>query len=239
MNAQALWGWLWQKFNSAPVPPIPQLLTLKETASDYKLTETINSHKHACTILIEGMSGRSSCPEHRKASSRILLPGRNAECGVLTMEEGPGGWLNTREQLQWLWKIMSNSYVRDTEAVVEISAAPNFIIQDNLARQAKQSKSAKKRALEKGQGRDVGAEVKQEESFEAQKKNVQRCKSNSRCCHLLSLPTNPGATNTRLPNALPQLRLCQGIKRAQYCLATVARNFAHYCKLAVAQQFAN
>ncbi|MEG3918056.1 hypothetical protein QUA07_02775 [Microcoleus sp. T3_A4] len=170
MNAQALWGWLWQKFNSAPVPPIPQLLTLKETASDYKLTETLNSHKHACTILIEGMSGRSSCPEHRKASSRILLPGRNTECGVLTMEEGPGGWLNTREQLQWLWKIMSNSYVRDTEAVVEISAAPNFIIQDNLARQAKQSKTAKKRALEKGQGRDVGAEVKQEESFEAQKK---------------------------------------------------------------------
>ncbi|MEG5104871.1 hypothetical protein QUB55_35350, partial [Microcoleus sp. AT13-A5] len=116
MNARSLWGWLWQKFNSAPVPPIPQLLTLKETASDYKLTETINSHKHACTILIEGMSGRSSCPEHRKASSRILLPGRNAECGVLTMEDSPGGWLNTREQLQWLWKIMSNSYVRDTEA---------------------------------------------------------------------------------------------------------------------------
>lgn len=170
MNADKLWTWMWQKFNSAPTPPIPQLLTLEEISSDYKLTETVNTHKHASTILIEGQGGRSSCPEHKQTSSCIWLNGRNTECGVLTMEDAPGGWINTREQLQWLWKIMSNNYIHDTEAIVEISAAPNFIIQDNLSRQAKQSKGAKKRALEKGQGRDVGAEVKQEESFEAQKK---------------------------------------------------------------------
>lgn len=86
------------------------------------------------------------------------------------MEEKPEGWNNQREQLRWLWKILSKTYVRDTEAVVEISAASNTLIQDNLARQAKQSKSAKQRALTKGQGRDAGAEVKAEESFDAQKK---------------------------------------------------------------------
>ncbi len=170
MNSVELWQWLWKKFNNAPAPPIPQLLVLEETSTDYKLTEIRNNRKHACTILIEGCQGRSSCPEHKKASSRIWLPGRNTECGVLTMEDAPGGWINTREQLQWLWKIMSNRHVRDTEAVVEISAASSFLIQDNLARQAKLAKSAKTRAIEKGQGRDVGAEVKQEESFEAQKR---------------------------------------------------------------------
>ncbi|MGA9378529.1 MAG: hypothetical protein WBV73_07135 [Phormidium sp.] len=177
MNAEQLWSWLWQKFNNTPAPPIPQLLTLSETTSDYKLTETINNHRHACTILIAGQNGRSSCPEHKQDKSRIWLNGKNTECGVLTMEESPGGWINTREQLKWLWKVMSSTYVHDTEAVVEISAASNFFIQDNLARQAKQSKTARKLALEKGQGRDVGAEVKQEESFDAQKKMYKGAKA--------------------------------------------------------------
>ncbi|HEY9853876.1 MAG TPA: hypothetical protein V6D28_30685 [Leptolyngbyaceae cyanobacterium] len=177
MNAEQLWSYLWKKFNNTPASLIPQLLTLEETASDYKLTETINSYKHACTILVEGQCGRSSCPEHKQDKSRIWLNGRNTECGVLTMEESPGGWINTREQLRWLWKVMSSSYVHDTEAVVEISAASNFFIQDNLARQAKQSKTARKLALEKGQGRDVGAEVKQEESFDAQKKMYKGAKA--------------------------------------------------------------
>jgi hypothetical protein len=44
-----------------------------------------------------------------------------------------------------------------------------MLVQDNLAKQAKQSKAASVRALTKGQGRDIGAEVKQEESFEAQR----------------------------------------------------------------------
>jgi hypothetical protein len=108
---------------------------------------------------------------HQQRDDTIRLPGQSQKqrCGVLVMEEPPAGWLNTREQLRWLWQVLSAGFVHDTEAWVEISRANDYLIQDNLARQAKQSRSASTRAFTKGQGRDVGAEVKQEASFEAQR----------------------------------------------------------------------
>lgn len=170
MNATELWEWLWQRFNPGKAPSIPQIIRLEETVDGFKLTETKTTSKHASTILIEGQNGNSSCPEHRGNRSRIYLSGKSKECGVLTMHEPPEGWTNTRQQLKWIWEIMSLPHVHDTETWVEISTGNSYLIGDNLARQAKQSKTASTRALTKGQGRDIGAEIKQEESFEAQRK---------------------------------------------------------------------
>ena len=164
--------------NSPTLPPIPHQLILSETNSGYQLRSRASSHKDIKTILIEGrQQGRGACPEHRGSKDSIWLVGRQTQCAVLTMESKPDGWQNQREQLRWLWNILSNSYVHDTEAVVELSIASDFLIQDNLARQAKQSKAARERAVTKGQGRDVGAEVKAEESFEAQKKMYRGAKA--------------------------------------------------------------
>lgn len=169
-TAQELWQWLWERFNDGAAPEIPQLLHLEETETGLFISETKTTEKHAVTVLIEGKSGRTSCPQHNGNSDRVYLSGKSKECAVLTMVDTPAGWANTREQLKWIWKVTSAPYVHNTESWVEISSANNFLIQDNLAKQAKQSKTARTRAVVKGQGRDVGAEVKQEESFEAQRK---------------------------------------------------------------------
>ncbi|MCL1475103.1 ATP-binding protein [Argonema antarcticum] len=164
-----LWQWLWGRFNQTPTPPIPQLLTLKSDKDrGLKVIETITSKKHATTVLIEGNRGRSSCPEHRQCTSRIYV--KDKVCGVLRMVDTVSAWNSAREQISWMWKILSENHVRDTEAWVEISPANRFLTEDNLHRQAKQSKTARERALLKGSGRDVGAEIKQEESFDAQKR---------------------------------------------------------------------
>jgi hypothetical protein len=169
-SREELWQWLWQKFNSHSAPVIPQYLTLRETSSGLLLKEVRNSDKDCTTVLIEGQQERSACPEHRGSRDSIWLPGKNQSCAVLTMARRPKAWLNQREQLRWLFKVLSHDYIYDTEVVVEISSASDFLIEDNLARQAKQSKAARERAVLKGSGRDVGAEVKAEESFEAQRK---------------------------------------------------------------------
>ncbi|BAY34633.1 hypothetical protein NIES2107_65380 [Nostoc carneum NIES-2107] len=164
-----LWLWLWSRFNKSPAPAIPQLLVLTEDKNiGIKLTEIQNSSKHATTILITGERGRSSCPEHRQCTSRIYVKDR--VCGVLTMVDTVPAWANAREQISWMWKILSQSHVHDTEVWVEVSPANRYLTQDNLHRQAKQTKVARERALVKGSGRDIGAEIKQEESFDAQKK---------------------------------------------------------------------
>lgn len=173
MNSSELWEWLWQRFNSSKPPQIPQVVKLEETPSGYQLSEIKTTEKHISTVLIEGTNGVSSCPEHRKSNNRVYLTGKGKECAVLTMYDAPAGWINTRQQLKWIWEVMSSSYVRDTEAIVEISAGNSLVINDNLARQAKGAKAASSRAITKGQGRDIGAEIKQEESFDAQRRLYQ------------------------------------------------------------------
>nr|WP_236117274.1 hypothetical protein [Hassalia byssoidea] len=169
-SATDLWQWLWNRFNEGAAPPIPQVITLKETETGLELTETLTTDKHICTLLIEGQQGRSACPEHRGDNDRVYLTGKSKVCGVMVVTDPPVGWSNAQDQLKWVWKILASSYVHDTEAWVEISRSNDFLIQDNLARQAKQSKTARTLAITKGQGRDIGAEIKQEESFEAQRR---------------------------------------------------------------------
>lgn len=169
-SATDLWEWLWNRFNEGTAPPIPQVITLKETETGLELTETLTTNKHICTLLIEGQQGRSACPEHRGDNDRVYLTGKSKVCGVMVVADPPVGWSNAQDQLKWVWKILASSYVHDTEAWIEISRSNDFFIQDNLARQAKQSKTARTLAITKGQGRDVGAEIKQEESFEAQRR---------------------------------------------------------------------
>jgi len=168
LNTVEVWQWLWNRLNPGQAPSIPQVIRLEETATGYHLNEIKTTEKHICTVLIEGIQGRSSCPEHRRSNNRVYLTGKGKECGVLTMYDSPMGWTNTRQQLKWMWQIMSSTSVHDTEAWVEISVGNPLLIQDNLARQAKGAKTASIRAVTKGQGRDIGAEIKQEESFDAQ-----------------------------------------------------------------------
>jgi hypothetical protein len=172
---EELWGWLWKRFNDTEPSAIPQVLQLRETDTGMILTEQVETDKHCVTLLIEGGGGQSACPSHDGRKDTVVLPGKEGhnQCGVLVMEDAPAGWSNVREQLRWVWKCLSSNFVHDTEAFVEVTTASNMLVQDNLAKQAKQSKSASTRALTKGQGRDIGAEVKQEESFEAQRQLYQ------------------------------------------------------------------
>lgn len=182
-TSDQLWDYIWYKFNheSVPPPPLPQLMVLAETDTGIELSEIRNDpqqeNKDIKTILIEGQNGISATPQHEGDTKTVRLPGKKTKCAVAVMATPPQGWVSQREQLRSLWKILSKSYVRDTEVVVEISRASDFLIKDNLSRQSKQSRSARERAFKKGQGRDVGAEVKQEQSFDAQKKLYKGAKS--------------------------------------------------------------
>ncbi len=170
LSSDELWHWLWYKFHSpeTELPPKPQLFSLKESKEGFVLEEVVNNDKHIITVLTEGIE-EPACPEHRGSQDTIWLPGRGQKCAVLTLTERPKTSMSQREQLRWLFDVLSQDYVRDTEAVVEITLANDRLIEDSLAKIAKQSRSAQKHAALKGQGRDVGAELKAEESFEAQK----------------------------------------------------------------------
>ena len=168
LSAEELWQWIWQRFNRVAAPTMSQCLTWQDSLEGMELVEATMTQRHSTTVLIQGRDGQSACPEHRQNRSCVWVNRRVG--GLLVMQEPPEGWLNTRAQLSALWKVLSHSQVRDTEVLVEINPASRVLIQDNLARTARQSRTSSTRSLQKGQGRDIGAEVKAEESFEAQRK---------------------------------------------------------------------
>ena len=172
MSSDQLWSWIYRKFNGqeVSVPPIPVHWVMRETETEVRFDEIVRGDKDLRTVLIEGNCGQSACPQHRGSGANVWLPRRNQIVAVLTMDEQPEGWNSLAEQLLWMWSVMKDCQVRDTEAIVEISAASNFLIRDSLSRIAKQAASAKKRAFVSGNGRDPGAEVNAEESLEAAKK---------------------------------------------------------------------
>lgn len=170
LGERELWHWLWKRFNTSTPPPIPQLLILSQTdqQGQWRVREKQSTKLHGTTVLIQGEKGKSACPEHKGCTSRVYV--RDKVCGVMVMAESVKGWTSLQHQLLSMWEVLAQPLVRDCEAWVELSPANKFWMEDNLSRQAKQSQSAQERALLKGAGRDVGAEIKQEESFEAQKK---------------------------------------------------------------------
>jgi len=178
MTAEQLWQWLWKRFNQSEAPLCPQIVTLEATEDgELRLFETVNSTKHPCTLLLQGQSGVPATPQHRGMRDRVFLPGLGKEVAVLSMTDPPLGWGSIRDQLKWMFKIMSQAYVYDTECIVDVSTTNSFLIKENLVKQAKSSRASSERSAQKGQGRDVGAELKAEESFDAQRKLFQGSKA--------------------------------------------------------------
>ena len=174
------WEWLWYKFNSerSVVPVVPQILSVVESNEQVTIREIVNNEKHLLTVLTEG-DADSSCPEHRRSQDTIWFPGRSQKCGVLTLVDKPTTPMTPREQLRWIYTVLSKDYVKDTEVIVEFTLANDFLVEESLSKIAKQSVTAQNRAIEKGAGYDAGAMINQEETFKAKR----QLRQGAKCFH--------------------------------------------------------
>lgn len=156
MSAESLWAELWQKFNHCtPVIPIPQLLIITE--EDFQ--ERINSEIHATTLLVA-----DSVP----FADRRWVYNKGNFTSALTFWDKPRGWKNKKQQLCYLWNLVAQEQVTDTEIVCQITPANQKLVQTAMQKMIKQSRTAQEISAEKGDI-DVGAEIKMQESISAQK----------------------------------------------------------------------
>lgn len=168
MNRDEIWEWLWQRFNQSEAPRIPHSILIRESERGLEKEEPASGQKDLVSILIQGEKGQSSCPRHKESRDKIYV--NQQACAVLVMEREPDGWENQRHQLQWIYQRLSSPYVHDTEAWVSITKADEGIALDNLVKISKQSTTANRRALEDGSLQNVPASMRQEESFDAQRR---------------------------------------------------------------------
>jgi len=158
-GVQDFWEVVYSKFHWAKPGKIPQYLKF----SSGNLDEIINLETHASSVLVEGEFGQSNVP----VADREWVKLKDKYVAALAMTAKPAGFLNGRDQLAYLWKVLCRPYVRDTEIVCQISTRNSTILKTDMQRILKQSNVAAELA-ERSHSIDVAAQIKVKRSVEAQ-----------------------------------------------------------------------
>ena len=168
LSSQAVWEWLWYRFNQRSAPKLPQCIQIIEAEAGLQQHVPISGQKDLTTLLIQGEHGQTTCPKHKQQHGYVYANGRVGK--VMVIEAPPELWRNSREQLMWIWNRLSASYVRDTEAVIQITPKERWSTQDELEKMSRQSYTAEKRALMEGTGKLVHANLQGEYAADALRK---------------------------------------------------------------------
>ena len=163
MQADQLWGYLWEQFNHALQPPLPQCLVLQESEGQTTLCEEIHDQHHATTVLIRGENGR---PTHPKAD-REWVRVKHKFVGALALESKPAGFTSLEHQLYYLWQAFSQ--FQDCDFVCELTAADRVMARMTLQRLTRQSYTAMYRATA-FKDVDVSSQMRARKGVEAQEK---------------------------------------------------------------------
>ncbi|MBD2198332.1 MULTISPECIES: hypothetical protein [Calothrix] len=155
-DAEELWAILWQRFNSTPPRPIPQLLILDEEG----LREEIYSEVAPTSMLMES---ESSIPVADRRWVHLL----DKYIGALTFVDKPGGWTDKEHQMRYLWEILSRERVYDTEIYCQLMRANETLVKTNMQRLTKQANTSAVLAHEKNSV-DVKSLVNIKKSIAAQ-----------------------------------------------------------------------
>lgn len=175
LSPQEIWeDLLWYRFNQGNPPPIPQLIRVVRSGqrieSEIRIYNTENP-KDIISVLLQGESGRESCPQH--GDRRDVVAVNRELVAVMVLEDPVKSWGGghkdgQRDQLDWLWSKTSDISVTDTEVFLEIANADKEQISTNLTKVTKQSTTANAQAIKWGEGLSVSATYKQQEALQAQ-----------------------------------------------------------------------
>ncbi|MGK7878499.1 MAG: hypothetical protein AB4060_00100, partial [Crocosphaera sp.] len=147
---------LWSRFNSTN----PRKLPYRIIFDGKTFTEEVNSDVDFMSYLMES---ESSVPVAKKKSVYV----NNRHTGVLYLADKPDGWIDEGDQLRSLWEVLAKDRVYDTEVFCQLQLGNSRLMREKLKSLTKQSNVAASTAAEKNDV-DVGAQLKAEETIEAQ-----------------------------------------------------------------------
>ncbi|HEY9692708.1 MAG TPA: hypothetical protein V6D15_10905 [Oculatellaceae cyanobacterium] len=135
LTDEELWLHLWQRFNDSPPRQIPQLLIL----DDDGLREEVYTEVHPTTLLMESATAVPF-------ADRQWVYLKNKYIGMLTFVDKPGGWSCKEAQMRYLWEVIAQEKVFDTEVFCQLTRANEAIVKTNMQRLTKQANTASKLA---------------------------------------------------------------------------------------------
>lgn len=162
-----IWGRFRDKIPKSLVPPQKIIVNKSEENKELicEIIENRTDRKDAITLAIGG----GNCPS--KVTSDTLRV-KNKYVAALVLEDGGESdtirWQGMRDMVLSIWKIMSSSFLKDTELYLEISKDSPREIRENLIKIVRQSSYANEEAFKLGKVMDQEASERQLKALEAQ-----------------------------------------------------------------------
>jgi hypothetical protein len=158
LTAEKMWKDLWGRFNSTPAIPIPSYFKY-----DGRETTEVSNHELSTISLL--MSNGSAVP----APSRNHVYCNGKHQALMQLEDKPSGWRDEMDQIRYIWSIMADPEITDTEVIVQIRKGNQKILQEKLATLTKQNISNAADAANNRGTVNVKAGVDAEAAIEAQR----------------------------------------------------------------------
>jgi hypothetical protein len=128
LTADGLWEDLWKRFNKTPCIKLPAYIKY----DGHETTEYNSSQLSTISLLL---SDESAVP----VASRNYIHCREKFQAVLKLDDKPAGWRDEMEQIRWIWEILANPEITDTECIVQLQKGNQLLMQQKLAILTKQS----------------------------------------------------------------------------------------------------
>lgn len=152
-----IWENLWYRFNRTEPISVPQTIVINGNT----IQEKINTERHPVSLLL---SEDESVP----VADRKWVKVKDKYVGALIFADKPGGWLNKKAQLRYLWQLLADEEISDTEIFCQLSLADPNILNDKLDSLTKQGNLALEESATNN-NIDIAAANKVEQSIEARK----------------------------------------------------------------------
>ncbi|MBE9062246.1 hypothetical protein [cf. Phormidesmis sp. LEGE 11477] len=159
LSKQELWERLYSRFNKHQAPEIPQFITCTEK----RLTETINSHLHPRSALIQGENGQSRVPK----SDFEWMKVRDKYIGLMAFTERPEVFPNMRAQQLYLWRMICRPQVQNVEIFSQIRSSSLKVMREKMSDVIKTSKRKSDLASDQ-RSIDISADINLKKGMEAQ-----------------------------------------------------------------------
>ncbi len=154
LDAAALWTSLSSASSRKQTPPIPQLITTDESG----IREDIYTDVHP-SVAIMRYGVPEAAPDHIRIGDRYV--------GCNTMQDKPKGYADAKDQFRYLFKVLADPAVRDTEFFIQISPTDSQMQRSALQLLNRQSNNQVISASEQSSN-DVAAQMKADETVQAQ-----------------------------------------------------------------------
>lgn len=156
MSEDALWSSLWRRFNTGPVPPLPQVIVYGAGG----IEEQSQSDIHLTTHLFPK---QQSVP----FADRSFVYAKGRYVAAMPFVDKPAGWASKGQELRYFWDIFARDAVYDTECFCQITRANEALIKENMSRVTRQAIASQNLSADHN-AVDVGASIRQNKAIEAQ-----------------------------------------------------------------------